>query len=493
MAISVEGIRADVEAIARCTATPGAGASRPTFSPAWAAARAYVIGQAERLGCKVRTDAAGNVRARPKGLGWDALAWLCGSHLDTVPHGGDYDGVAGVSVALELLRSAAEDALPGLPVELVVFAEEEGTTFGLGMLGSRAWVGDLSAEQLEELRNAEGETYLEAGEPYGVDPDRLSDDRLRPEKYLGMIEVHIEQGPGMWQRDQQVAVVSAIAGRRQFHVTVKGQANHAGATSMSDRRDALAGAAACFVGLEKVARDAGRGSVATVGRIENHPNAINVIPDRVEFTVDFRSGDAAVLDGADAQVRGLIEEVCHRRGLVAGVKAYEHIPARPMDNELVRRLSRAGGRLPVTVSGALHDCAVVAARLPAAMLFVPSTGGISHNPAEFSSVEDVAAAASVVEKLVRRPTVRQVNAMRREPFVALCGPLFEQSPWVAERAWEKRPFASWADLYEKLRGAAGAATTEERLALLRAHPDLAGRLAREGGLTKESTSEQAAA
>src|SRR5918992_264530 len=195
MAIHVERIRADIEAIARCTETPGAGATRPTFSAAWAEARSYVIAEAEAVGCKVRTDAAGNVHARPKGLSWETPAWLCGSHVDTVPHGGDYDGVAGVSVALELLRSAGEEGFSPLPVELVVFAEEEGTTFGLGMLGSRAWVGDVSAEQLEELRNEDGETYPDAGEQYGVNPDQLADDRLRPEKYLGMIEVHIEQGP----------------------------------------------------------------------------------------------------------------------------------------------------------------------------------------------------------------------------------------------------------------------------------------------------------
>src|SRR5215213_604973 len=208
MAIGVEGIRSDIEAIARCTETPGAGASRPTFSPAWAEARAYVIAEAEAVGCKVRTDAAGNVHARPKGLNWETPAWLCGSHVDTVPHGGDYDGVAGVSVALELLRSAAEDGFSPLPVELVVFAEEEGTTFGLGMLGSRAWGGEVSEERLGELYNVDGQSYLDAGASFGVDADVMADDRLDPARYLGMVEVHIEQGPGMWQRDQKVAVVS---------------------------------------------------------------------------------------------------------------------------------------------------------------------------------------------------------------------------------------------------------------------------------------------
>src|SRR5688572_26159002 len=161
MAISVERIHSDITAIARCTETPGNGATRPTFSRAWGEARAYVIAQAEAAACEVRTDAAGNVHSRPKSLGWDAPVWLVGSHIDTVPHGGDYDGVAGVVVALELLRSATEDNFSPLPVELVVFAEEEGTTFGLGMLGSRAWVGEVSAERLDELRNADGESYLE--------------------------------------------------------------------------------------------------------------------------------------------------------------------------------------------------------------------------------------------------------------------------------------------------------------------------------------------
>src|SRR3954470_4707453 len=196
MPITVNRIRTDIEAIARCTATPGNGATRPTFSPAWAEARTYVIVQAEAAGSGVRTDAAGNVHARPACLGWETPAWLVGSHIDSVPNGGDYDGVAGVVVAMELLRSAREDAIDALPVELIAFAEEEGPTFGLGMLGSRAWVGELSAEQLGALKNSAGQTYLEAGAPYGVEAAKLSADRIDPKRYRGLLEVHIEQGPG---------------------------------------------------------------------------------------------------------------------------------------------------------------------------------------------------------------------------------------------------------------------------------------------------------
>src|SRR5947209_5219585 len=164
MAISVDRIRADIEAIARFTETPGQGATRPTFSMAWGEARDYVIALAKAAGCAVSIDAAGNVHARS--IDAATPVYLCGSHIDTVPHGGDYDGVAGVVVALELLRSAKEEAI-AIPLELIVFAEEEGPTFGLGMLGSRAWVGEIGAEALGKLRNAAGQSYLEAGDTYG--------------------------------------------------------------------------------------------------------------------------------------------------------------------------------------------------------------------------------------------------------------------------------------------------------------------------------------
>src|SRR4051812_48940503 len=197
MGVNVERIRADIEAIARCTETPGNGATRPTFSRAWGEARAYVIAQAEGAGCEVRTDAAGNIHARPESLGWDTPAWLVGSHIDTVPHGGNYDGVTGVVVGMELLRSALEDGINAAHIEMIAFAEEEGPTFGLGMLGSRAWTGELSPQRLSDLRNASGQTYLQAGAPFGVNASRLADDGLHRERYRGLIEVHIEQGPGM--------------------------------------------------------------------------------------------------------------------------------------------------------------------------------------------------------------------------------------------------------------------------------------------------------
>ena len=403
MPISVERIRADIDAVARFSESPG-GADRPTFSPAWREARDYVIAQARLAGCKVRVDAAGNVHARPESIAWDAPVWLSGSHLDTVPCGGNYDGVAGVVAPLEVLRAAQDDNVTAPPLELVIFAEEEGTTFGLGMLGSRAWVGELSQQQLATFRNARGESYVEAGAAHEVRPSLLIEDAFNRRHYFGFVELHIEQGPGMWNAGVPLAVVTAIAGRKQYHVMLRGVANHAGSTSMADRKDALAAAAVCILQLEGLANGLGDGTVITVGRIACRPNAINVIPADVEFTIDFRSPSNAVLTDGDTQIRQRIAQVCARRGIEQTIEQTENAPAVQMDADLCAKLSRAcaeiAGSTATTVSGALHDAAILAPHLPTAMLFVPSRDGISHNPAEFSRVEDVALAASVLRELV---------------------------------------------------------------------------------------------
>ena len=210
MPISLERLQRDLETIARSTHTPGRGADRPTFSVPWSGAVGYVIHEATSCGCCARRDAAGNVHIKPSALvqpeadatnskrkrgNGDAASpasplWLSGSHLDSVPAGGDFDGVVGVIVPLEVLRAAREDGREA-PLELVIFADEEGTTFGLGMIGSRAWTGQLDVTHLAELRNARGENYLQAGAPYGVTANRLAADRFEPADYRGMIEVHM--------------------------------------------------------------------------------------------------------------------------------------------------------------------------------------------------------------------------------------------------------------------------------------------------------------
>ncbi len=403
-AVDEKRLARDIETIASFSETdPAVGCSRPTFSPAWRKARDYVISEAEKAGCRTWVDAAGNVHARPERLERSAPAWLCGSHVDSVPTGGRYDGVTGVVVALEVLRTLPEAAL-----ELIVFAEEEGTTFGMGMMGSRSWVGALGPEQLAGLKNRDGRSFLEAGAPHGVDPARLASDRLLRGQYLGMIEVHVEQGATLWNAGEPLAVVTGIAGRRQYSCALTGDANHAGSTRMQDRRDALAGAAEAVSLLETLGRaldEEQAGAVITVGRLDVSPGSVNVIPGSAAFTIDFRSPSDEQLGRGDDRLRSLIAKAASSRGLGCTIECTEQIPVTPLDGGVCARLREAARRLdlgiPDTTSGALHDTAILAPIVPSAMLFVASKGGISHNPAELSRIEHIAMAARVVTEAVR--------------------------------------------------------------------------------------------
>ncbi|MFW5842708.1 MAG: 2-oxo-4-hydroxy-4-carboxy-5-ureidoimidazoline decarboxylase [Spirochaetota bacterium] len=512
-------IARDIEAIAGFSESPPeVGYSRPTFSRAWRAARDYVIAEAEKAGAEHIIDAAGNVHIRHRSVGWERRVWLSGSHLDSVPSGGKYDGVMGVVIPLEILR-----VRPEAPLELVIFCEEEGTTFSLGMIGSRAWTGAIDLSLLGQLKNRQGESVEEAGAPYGLDIDRLRGaaetaatrtaeipwtDRVDSERYLGLVEVHAEQGVSLWEAGLPLAVVDRINGRRQFDITVTGQANHAGSTGMGGRRDALAGAAQMIGAVETLGLKldaAAPYSVCTVGRMVVAPGAVNVIPGEVAFSVDMRAQEERILEEGEVALRQTLGEVASRRGLSLVVDRSEIIAPAPLSGEVSRKLHAAAGELgleaPIRPSGALHDAAILANLLPTAMIFVASREGISHNPGEFSRTEDIALAASVLLRMIEGQagsvagpiTLSTLNELSEGQAVTYCGGFFEDSPWVVEEALRRRPFASLEAFHEACRGVLEAAGEDARLALIRAHPDLVGRLAREGRLGAASTKEQAAA
>lgn len=404
MTISSERILNDIETIASFSEVAAEiGYSRPTFTQAWAAARDYVIGEAKKAGCEVWIDAAANVHARPAGLPSDAKVWLSGSHIDSVPTGGKYDGVIGVVAPLEVLRTN-----PKAPLELVIFAEEEGTTFNLGMLGSRAWAGTLSLDELKKLKNRDDVDPITAGRPYGFDPGKGS--RIDPAKYHGLIELHAEQGVSMWKNGQSVAIVTAINGRRQFAVTITGTPNHAGSTKMRDRADALATAAEIVLDLETLGQELDAEldhTVVTVGQLTVKPNAFNVIPGEVTFTIDFRARSNSMLGRGEEKMMAVIHEATGRRsGIGAKVIKTESLPAEPMSQKVIDRLRIAAENvgvkdIPAVASGALHDAAILAPLLPTAMLFIASKDGISHNPAEFSRIEDITLATRILAEAVK--------------------------------------------------------------------------------------------
>jgi OHCU decarboxylase len=488
MPISSERINLDIESIAAFTESRGVH-DRPTFSRSWRQARDYIAHQAGAAGCAVRIDAAGNLHARHASIPWQQPVWLSGSHIDSVPTGGKFDGVVGVVGALECLRAAADEKIV-LPLELIIFAEEEGTTFGYGMIGSRLWSGRANVETIAPFTNKSGQNYFEAGIPHGVIEDGLAADRLAPGQYLGLIEVHVEQGPAMWEGQRPLAIVTAIAGRKQYQASIAGVSNHAGSTPMGNRSDALVAAAKIILDLEQMAKSFSDQTVATVGRIECQPNAINVIPGAVRFTIDFRSPDDSVLAAGHARIEQMILK---GRGTLT---VTEDQPPVKMDAAVCDRLLHAAGRpIAQTSSGALHDAAILAPLLPTAMLFVASKGGISHHPDEFSRIEDITAAAELLYRAVSdtghaKVSLLELNQYGRNAFVAVCGPLFEHSPWIAQHTWPAHPFENLHALHQALCQTMYAARKHEQIALICAHPDLVGKMAE---LTDDSKSEQAAA
>jgi hydantoinase/carbamoylase family amidase len=276
------------------------------------------------------------------------------------------------------------------------------------MLGSRTWAGTLAVEDLKKLKNRDGIDPITAGQAYGFDPAK--GEKLDPSKYHGFIELHAEQGVSMWKNQQPVAIVTAINGRRQYAVTVTGQPNHAGSTKMNDRADALATAAEIVLDLETLGQELDAEldhTVITVGQLTVKPNSINVIPGEVTFTIDFRARSNSMLSRGEERIMAVIHEATGRRtDIGVTVKMTESLPAEPMNQMVCDRLRAAAEKLgvrgiPVAASGALHDAAILAPLLPTAMLFVASKDGISHNPAEFSRIEDITLATRILTEAVK--------------------------------------------------------------------------------------------
>jgi allantoate deiminase len=353
------------------------------------------------LGMDVRVDAIGNMRGlwTPPNAGRRRL--ILGSHIDTVPDAGAFDGVLGVTVALELVRLAQEDLLP-LAIEVIAFSDEEGVRF-VPFLGSRVVAGRFDPALLS-LKDADGISLGDAIRAFGLDPDAIDEARVDPDA-LAFVEVHIEQGPILEAEQRSLGVVSRIVGQTRLSVEFAGQANHAGTTPMLLRRDALAGAAEWIAAVEDFARRT-EGLVATVGTIALEPNATNVIPGKARVSLDIRHGLDAERESAVEELLAKARAVAERRGLTLACPRRMNEPAVPMDERLTAYLEEAveaaGYEAQTLSSGAGHDAMVMATRLPAAMLFLRSPGGISHHPAEAVREEDVESALHVGRKFLAR-------------------------------------------------------------------------------------------
>ena len=376
--------------------------TRRSATPAMARANELVAGWMRGAGMAPRIDAAGNLVARYPGADPHAGALLLGSHLDTVRDAGAYDGPLGVLVAVACVERLhrAERRLP-FAIDVVAFADEEGTRFGVGCLGSRALAGTFGPELLT-LVDENGVTLGDALRDFGGDPGAVGA-AYDGERLLGYCEVHIEQGPVLEERGLPLGVVSAISGATRAEVVFAGSAGHAGTVPMHARRDALAAAAQWVLAVE--AAGVGTvGLVATVGVLDVRPGAANVVPGSARATLDVRHPDDARRRRAVDELRERASEIARARGLAARWLLLDETPTVAMDRRLSDALAEAARacsleplRLP---SGAGHDAIALADRLPVAMLFVRCAGGVSHSPEESVDAADVEAAVMVLDRFL---------------------------------------------------------------------------------------------
>ena len=406
--VDADRLRADIEANAAFGAIEfddpaKRGRTNRTGSEANRRARDRLTERLKDAGLSVRVDAVGNVVGEwvPAGADPDAAPVACGSHLDSVPAGGIFDGPLGVYAALESVRAMQDAGVePTRPVLVVSFTEEEGATYGTGLLGSSVATGETSVEDALAFENADGETLGTALERIGY----RGDGTLDPSSWDGFYELHIEQDTTLEAADVDVGVVTTITGITHGEATIVGEANHAGATAMGERADALAAASQFVLDVEAAARDVvetdSATAVGTVGALEVSPGASNVVPGRVEASLDVRDVTAASMETIVAAARDSLDHLERERGVDTTFVQ----PARVDPVSMSERLrttahdaaTEAGATTTDLHSGAAHDAMRVARVTDASLLFAPSRAGISHNPREWTDWQDCADATRVL-------------------------------------------------------------------------------------------------
>lgn len=381
---------------------PGEGVTRLLYSPEWMQAQQFLLEQIADSGLEGYADDVGNVYGELTGSRNSEPIVLTGSHIDTVVSGGRYDGAYGVAAALAALRHLRRTyGPPQRTITAVSFAEEEGSRFPLTFWGSGHVTGLYDVSEAAGCRDAGGVSLQEAMAGCELGPRQPKPSCSSLAAY---VELHIEQGIVLEREGTQLGIVSAICGQRRFAAVVRGTANHAGTTPMGLRCDALAAAAEMTLQLEALATAAGDPLVATVGRLEVRPNTPNVIPGEVRFTLDIRHSDEAELEAFCARALAAFAEIAKRRGAALQIKPQLAAAPAPMDARLQAELAAicAGQGLSwrSMASGAGHDAQLFAPLCPAAMLFVPSRGGISHAPEEYTPPEALAAGLNVLIALL---------------------------------------------------------------------------------------------
>jgi len=405
--IDQERLLSELETLAAFSDAEPPAVTRIVFTPTDLKARAWVISRCEEAGLNVRQDAIGNIFARWSGADPAAPAVGTGSHIDAIPNAGKYDGVVGVLGGLEAIRALQRSGFrPKNSIELLVFATEEPTRFGIGCMGSRLLSGTLSAVAAGRLTDRDGELMDEVRRKAGL-TGNLQDVKLPRGYYKGFVELHIEQGPLLERAQTPLGIVSSIAAPASLRISLEGAGGHAGGVLMPDRRDALCAAAELILTVESAARSSGApDTVATVGVCEVFPGAVNSIPSRVRMTLDIRDTDLARRDG----VMQVIERAAQNTAAKRGVSIQSELlnADAPADCDPAVRAALAdscrqyGFPFLEMVSRAYHDSLFISRIAPTGMLFIPCRNGYSHRPDEYAAPEDIARGVLVLAEALAK-------------------------------------------------------------------------------------------
>lgn len=401
LSIDGEAIQADLEAIAACSDTPPPGVTRVVYGSADQRARAFLRARCAEAGLTVREDGLGNLFARWDGADPALPAVASGSHIDAIPASGRFDGTVGVVGALEAIRALRRVGhTPRRSIELLLFTAEEPTRFGVGCLGSRALAGVLDPAALRALRDAEGRSLDELRAAAGFDTS-LDAVALAPGHYAAFVELHIEQGPLLETEGLPIGVVRAIAAPAALRLRLRGEGGHAGAVLMMGRRDALLAGAEVALAVERAALTTGSpDTVATTGRFEILPGAVNAIPSLATLEIDVRDVAADPRDRALAAIESGVAEICGRRRVEYTLERLNADPPATCDPAVVATVIQTcvdlGLGYQVMVSRAYHDSLFMARLCPTAMIFIPCRGGVSHRPDEYVEPEQISSGVAVL-------------------------------------------------------------------------------------------------
>ncbi|MGM0603562.1 MAG: M20 family metallo-hydrolase [Bacillota bacterium] len=394
MLTNLKRIKNDIETLSQFNSSPGKGLTRFSLTEADRGARDYLKNELKKIGLKVYEDPAGSIVGRREGADKGAPAVMIGSHFDSVKNGGNFDGPAGVVMALEIMRVLEENNVKTKhPVEFIAMIEEEGGRFGSGVFGSRAMAGRVSYEDLVNNKDADGISMAEAFKDFGFDPKKIEEAKRDPEELKAFIELHIEQGPVLEKEGRDLGLVDFIVGINQIRIKVKGRPDHAGTTPMDMRKDALSSASEVIAQIKDFAAEAGSGTVATVGTLDIKPGAANIVPEKVEFSVDIRSKKLNCIKEVRKKIDKGLTEIEKKYGVeyfVENMLMVEPVELSKEILEIFKKESKDKGfSYKEMISGAGHDAMIMADITDVGLVFVPSKDGRSHCPEEWTDYEDL--------------------------------------------------------------------------------------------------------